>query len=137
MFLTASFSLLVAAAGWYYMFYSRAAERLSGLEEGPLNVRRQHLRQLNGLVMFLMAVGFFAGFHAVDPARQPRAFVLIWTIVFLLLMIIVLLALVDLRLTWRLRERRRIARHEGSGDDAGATGCAPQDDDDDDRGTMN
>ena len=31
------FALLVAACGWYYLFYSRAAERLEGIEENRAN----------------------------------------------------------------------------------------------------
>ena len=34
------FALSVAATGWYYMFYSRAASRLGEIENESLNRRR-------------------------------------------------------------------------------------------------
>lgn len=105
--LSSVFSLLVAAAGWYYMFYSRAATRLAGVEDDSANKRRQRLRQLNGFTMFLLAVGVYAGLNTVDPHSAPSAFVTVWLAVFALLLVIVLLAMFDLRLTWRLRHRRR------------------------------
>jgi hypothetical protein len=49
----------------------------------------------------------FAGFHTVDAATSAQAFLLVWMSVFVLLLIVVLLAMIDLRLTWRLRQRRR------------------------------
>jgi 4-amino-4-deoxy-L-arabinose transferase-like glycosyltransferase len=105
--LTTFFSLLVGAAGWYYLFYSRAATNLSGIEDDRTNNRRQRLRRIGGLVMLLLAVALFAGFHSVDSATGPQAFVLVWLAVFLLLFTITLLALADLRLTVKLRQRRR------------------------------
>ena len=38
--LGAIFSLLTAAAGWHYLFYSRAAHRLGVIEDAALNERR-------------------------------------------------------------------------------------------------
>jgi hypothetical protein len=105
--LTTCFSLLTAAAGWYYMFYSRAAAGLGGVEEDRLNARRRRLRQVGGFVMCLLAVGLFAGFNTFDPQVAPTGFVLTWVGVFGLLIVVVLLALLDLRLTWRLRHRVR------------------------------
>ncbi|HYE17292.1 MAG TPA: hypothetical protein VEA69_02550 [Tepidisphaeraceae bacterium] len=105
--LTASFSLIVAAAGWYYMFYSRAAARLGAVEEHRENRIRQRLRRLNGAAMFLMAVLFFAGFNSIDFRNSPNAFVGVWFGVFVLLLAIVVLAMIDVRLTWRLRRRRQ------------------------------
>ena|SRR3954452_25307084 len=101
------FCLLVAAAGWYYMFYSRGATNLQGLEAADYNRRRQRYRQVNGFVMVLLGAAMFAGFHTVDAATSAQAFLLVWMSVFVLLFTIVLLAMVDLRLTWRLRQRRR------------------------------
>jgi drug/metabolite transporter (DMT)-like permease len=109
--LSSVFSLLVAAAGWYYMFYSRAATRLSGIEDEATNRRRHRLRRVNGFVMFLLAIAFYAGFNTVGDPLTSRAaataFVIIWLSVFILLLVIVLLVMFDLRLTWRLRHRRR------------------------------
>ena len=101
------FSLLIAAAGWYYMFYSRAAAGLNGIEDEHLNRRRQRLRQIGGFVMILLAVGLYAGFHSVDPNASAQAFLLVWFAVFVLLFAVLMLAMLDLRLTWRLRHRRR------------------------------
>ena len=105
--LTSIFSLLVAAAGWYYMFYSRAALKLSAVEGEQRNRLRQRCRQANGFVMFLLAVALYAGFNTVDPQASAQAFLTVWLCVFVLLLVIVLLALVDLRMTWRLRHHRR------------------------------
>lgn len=104
---SALFSLFIAAADWYYMFYSRAATNLHGIEDQALNHRRQRLRQIGGFFMLLLAVALFAGFHTVDAATSAQAFLLVWMSVFLLLLLIVLLAMADLRLTWKLRNRRR------------------------------
>jgi hypothetical protein len=89
------------------MFYSRAAVNLHGIEDESLNRRRQRLRQIGGFVMMLLAIGLFAGFHSVDPTKSAQAFLLIWLGVFLLLFAVLMLAMLDLRLTWRLRHRRR------------------------------
>src|SRR5258708_28529397 len=80
------FSLLVAGAGWYYMFYSRAAANLNGIEDEALNRRRHRLRRTGGVVMFLLAIALFAGFHSVDSATSAQGFVLVWLTVFLLLL---------------------------------------------------
>ena len=108
--LGAIFSLLTAAAGWHYLFYSRAAHRLGVIEDAVLNERRVTLRRVNGVVMILLAVFFLLGFYTVDADLQPAAFVGIWVAVFLLLLAVVFLALIDLRLTFKLRDRRRDPR---------------------------
>ena len=74
----AIFSLAVAAAGWYYMFYSRAASRLSGIEDAHVNSMRIWLRKINGLLMFLLAISFFAGFFAVDLDHPTRMTAFVW-----------------------------------------------------------
>ena len=61
------------------------------------------------LVMMLLAIGMYAGFNSVDPQTSPSPFVMIWLSVFVLLLITVILAMIDLRLTWKLRQRRRVA----------------------------
>src|SRR5882724_107457 len=106
------FSLLVAAAGWYYMFYSRAAANLSSIEDQAINRRRLRLRRAGGFIMFLLAIALFAGFHSVDSATSAQAFVLVWLSVFVLLLTVLLLAMADLRLTWKLR-RNRLGRASG------------------------
>jgi hypothetical protein len=104
------FALLTGAAGWFYLFYSRAAHRLSGIEDQRLNDRRIALRRVGGVVMLLLGALFFAGFVGLDkdPAEQSPAAVLgIWGAVLVLLVVIVVLALIDLRLTSRLRAKQK------------------------------
>ncbi|MGE5608650.1 MAG: hypothetical protein ACM359_05325 [Bacillota bacterium] len=101
------FALLVAAAGWHYMFYSRAASQLASAEGNAINRWRLRFRRVGGAILFLLAVCFFAGFHAVDPDYPTRAFVLIWISVILLLATIIALGIMDLILTLRLLRRLR------------------------------
>ena len=96
-------SILTAAAGWYYMFYSRAADRLEGIESERLNRRRIRLRRAGGGVLMLLGILFFAGSQEISAV----AFLAIWSCVMLLLVVIVILALIDLRLTWQLQRSRR------------------------------
>jgi hypothetical protein len=65
------------------------------------------LRRVGGAVLFLLAVCFFAGCHAVDPDYPTHAFVLIWTTVVFLLATVVALGIMDLVLTLRLLRRLR------------------------------
>lgn len=106
LWLPAIFALLAGAAGWYYLFYSRAAHALRSVEGERTNNQRQRLRRINGVMMLLLAVAFFAGFRTVDEKRTPIAFLLIWLAALMLLAIIVTLAMVDLRLTLKIRDRR-------------------------------
>ena len=105
------FALLTGVAGWFYLFYSQAAHRLSGIEDKRLNRRRVRLRRAGGVVMLALAVLFYAGFHTVDPQNDPNAFVTVWLCVFVLLAMIIVLALLDMRLTYRLRASRRRQQH--------------------------
>jgi len=100
---SAIFSLSIAAAGWYYMFYSQAASRLTSIESASANSLRIWLRRLNGLLMFLLAVAFFAGFFAVDLDHPTKMTAYVWLAVCFLVVALLALGLVDLRLTWRLR----------------------------------
>lgn len=104
------FALTVAAAGWYYMFYSQAASRLAGVEGDAVNRRRVRLRRVNGLMMFLLGVFFFAGFFAVDLDRPTVAFFLVWLIAMFLLLAIVVLAVIDVKLTMKLKFGTRDVR---------------------------
>jgi len=104
--LPAIFALLAGAAGWYYLLYSKAAHALRSIEGERVNNQRLRLRRLNGLMMLLLAVAFFAGFRTVDEKRSPIAFLLVWLAALLLLAIIVVLAMVDLRLTMKIRNRQ-------------------------------
>ncbi len=104
--LTTLFALLAAAAGWHYMFYSKSAARLSAIEAAGPNRWRARLRRLNGFAIFLLGIFFFAGFHAVKLDPPSRAFFLVWSAVFGLLVLIVLLALTDVGLTLKLKRQR-------------------------------
>ncbi len=57
--------------------------------------------------MMALAPCFFAGFYSVDFHAQPHAFLAIWLTVFVLLSIILVLALIDLRLTTKLRQHQK------------------------------
>lgn len=98
-----TFAILTAAAGWYYMFYSRAAHRLESIENRQINVIRIRLRRLGGGVMLLLGILFFAGFQEL----RPGPFVAVWSGVLFSLAAIVVLALIDVRLTWKLQKARR------------------------------
>ena len=103
--LAAAFSLVVAVAGWYYLFNSRAADALRDVEQGRVNRWRAILRRAGGLAMLLLAICFYALFQSMDDAN-PRAFLLLTTAVVLLLMFIMVLAAVDVRLTWKLKRQQ-------------------------------
>jgi hypothetical protein len=105
--LPTGFCLLVAIAGWHYMFYSVAADSLAGVENSRLNRRRVLLRKAGGLAMFLLGVFFFAGFHAVEVDCPARGFYLIWAIVLFLLLAIVVLGAIDLLMTRKLSQQHR------------------------------
>lgn len=111
--LSAILSLIIAVAGWYYMFYSRAAQGLGAVEGAAANLQRVRLRRVNGFAMFLLAVSLFAGVWTFDPRHQPSAFIIVWCSAIFLLFVIVVLALLDLRLTSKLR-RRQAARSKSS-----------------------
>lgn len=101
-----SLSLLIAIAGWHYMFYSRAARRLEKVEDPRVNLSRIRLRRVNGGVMLLMAVAFFIGSQGWLQA-SAAGFIVVWLIVLALMLLILLLAMLDLRLTWKLHLARR------------------------------
>jgi hypothetical protein len=107
-------ALLIGIAGWYYLFYSRAAHKLEGVESKRLNRMRVGLRRVGGLVLLLLAPMFFAGFHTVDADVSPNAFVVIWLAVMLLLGVNVLLAMVDVVLTWKISRARLAASRADS-----------------------
>ncbi len=97
-------ALLVAIAGWFYLFNSKAAKRLDGVETPAVNHRRDRLRRLNGLAMLPLALGFYAGFK-IDAHAHPMIFLSLWTIVMFLVIFVIILAMVDVRLTSRLRRK--------------------------------
>ena len=104
-YLPGIFSLLVLASGWYYLFYSRAARRLQGIEEGSLNRFRVGLRRFNGVVMMLLAVAFYAAVYTVPPGSPHLPWILMCNLLLLAAMLV--LALIDTQLTRRLRRKQK------------------------------
>src|SRR5438094_9126967 len=95
--LPAIFALLVGAVGWYYLFYSRAASRLGGIEEQRANRLRGLLRRINAILMLLLAVGIALGMYKFDPDRNSVEWSITWMAVLLLLMLVVIFGLIDVR----------------------------------------
>ena len=100
-------ALMIAIAGWFYMFYSRAAANLGSIENEQLNLKRVRLRRVGGFVMLLLAVAFFMLFYTFDSNEQAQAFILTLVAVLVLLCMILALGLIDLRLTLKLRRATR------------------------------
>ena len=90
-------------AGWYYLFFSTAAQRLSAIEPPEFNSRRVRLRRINGGVMMLLAVSLWGLFNLGDRHGAMLAGLLLAVLVFLAA--IVVLAMLDVRLTWQLRRQ--------------------------------
>ena len=101
------FALVIGAAGWYYAFYSNAAKKLEGVEGERINQRRVRLRRFGGVCMILLAMSMYLGAAGIDPDHQKVAFVVVWAVVMALVCLITVLALIDLRLTKQLRDRRK------------------------------
>jgi uncharacterized protein YjeT (DUF2065 family) len=104
--LPAMFSLLVAAAGWFYMFYSRAAHQLAGIESAAANQKRVRLRRIGGCSMILLAVVFYIGCDALNR-HDLQLFSGMMLAVLGLLALTLFLALLDIRLTRDLRRAQR------------------------------
>jgi hypothetical protein len=83
----------------------------TGLDRRPMPLSRKRIRQANSWVMMLCVPLFAAGASLVSAAAAPRAFVLIWTVVAMLVILSVLLAIIDALNTWRLASaaRRHVA----------------------------
>ena len=124
-YVPAILSLLTGIAGWFYLFYSKAAHGLGAVEEQRLNARRIRLRRLGGTVMLGLAVLMYVGWYAVSLDPPTLAAAGVWLAVLVLLGMLSLLALVDMRLTARLRHRRLTAQRA-----AGADRELPIDDED-------
>ncbi len=98
-------ALLIAAAGWHYLFYSTVATRLGGIEDQAINRRRVVLRRVGGGLMFILAVLLTAGFHSAAVERSGELFLAVWLGVASILGTLMILAMVDVRLTLKLRRR--------------------------------
>lgn len=103
--LPAIFAMLVGAAGWYYAFYSVAAAKLADIEPTPTNRLRTRLRRAGGLTMIVLGASFYCIMPAVEKRRGVMAGVAI-AMSLGCLMVLLGLALVDLRLTRQLRRDR-------------------------------
>ncbi len=103
----AIFCILVAAIGWFYLFYSRAAHRLATFEQQGQNRVRIRLRRAGAVAMILLALAFAVGYYGVDDRHATRLFLVAWGAVLILLPTVLGIGLADLRLTRRLREQQR------------------------------
>src|SRR6476659_6926106 len=103
----AIFALLVGAIGWYYLFFSQAAQRLGSIEEQRTNRRRGLLRRINAILMLLIALGIAVATYKFERRGFEDAFLLTWVAVMMLLLGVVILGLIDVRLTWKLRRTLR------------------------------
>jgi hypothetical protein len=110
---TGALAVLIAAFGWFYAFSSRSATGLAGIERNALNQRRVRLRRFGGCAMMALGVSFFAGFNTVDVDEHPGIFEAIWIAVCMLLVLLLVLAAIDLRLTMRLRRQSLSKRPPG------------------------
>jgi hypothetical protein len=95
------FALLVSLAGWFYLFNGRHARALGLIEGAAQNDRRIRLRRVGGFLMLLCSACLFGG-NNLDDLRLALA---CWLAVLMLLLGIIVLALLDLRLTMKLRKR--------------------------------
>lgn len=103
-FLPAIFSILVAAAGWFYILHAAQASSLKGFETDRDNRLRIRLRRICGVLMIVLAISFYLAYNlASNPDRRWIALFCV-ILVLLLLPSILFLAYVDLRLTRKMRE---------------------------------
>ena len=105
----AVFCILVAAIGWFYLFYSRGAHRLAGLENERQNRIRILLRRAGAVAMVLLALAFAVGYYGVDERHATVTFLVAWGAVLILLPTVLGIGLADLRLTRKVRRERRDA----------------------------
>jgi membrane protein YdbS with pleckstrin-like domain len=110
--LPAIFALLVAACGWYYLFYSKAASRLSSIEEEKTNRLRGLLRRINAILMLVMAVGIAVAMYKFNRDETYDLFLVTWVGIMVLLLVVMVLGLIDVRLTWKLRQSLRDRNRE-------------------------
>ena len=99
----AIFCLMTGAAGWFYLFYSRGAHRLAGIENERVNRARIRLRRLGAVLMILLAVAFAVGYYGTNVREPTARFVTAWGCVAILMPVMLGIGLADLRLTRKLR----------------------------------
>ncbi|MBC7783757.1 MAG: hypothetical protein H7144_07945 [Burkholderiales bacterium] len=98
------FSLLVAAAGWFYFLHAGRAEHLVKFEAQSDNRLRIRLRRVGGVGMMLLAVAFYVGFAVADRHGSGIIVITCMLSVLVLLVVVLFLAWVDIRLTRKMRE---------------------------------
>jgi len=91
------FVVLVLIAG-----HLGALARVEGMD--PI---RQRIRQVNGIVMFLLVPLIVFGLSIVDWQRRPMEWVIIWAICTVLVVTMVMMATLDAINTARLSRERR------------------------------
>ncbi len=106
--LAAILSLLIAIAGWHYLFHSTAAVKLVVVEDEKVNQQRVRLRRVGGFVLLTLAATLYVGFHRLDRDELEQADAVIafaWlSVAAMLMFVVVMLALWDIRLTAKLRK---------------------------------
>lgn len=127
MWLPVILALLIAAAGWHYAFYSKAASGLAGVEAASSNRLRVRLRRINGCLMIGLGGLFYVGSAALDQQWRPRTIGLLLLGMMVLLTAVAALAMVDLTLTRRLRQDLRQRRRGRPNADAPGGDPGPSD----------
>jgi hypothetical protein len=104
------FSLLCAGAGWYYLMHAGSAAKLGSYERPADNLLRIRLRRWGGILLVMIAIAFYIGFRVADADGNGVVVALSMLTVIVLLPIVLLLALVDMKLTRKMRESFRNRR---------------------------
>jgi hypothetical protein len=102
-YLPAVFALIVGVAGWFYLFYSRGAQRLEGIEQASTNLLRTRLRRVGGFLMLILGAAIYIGTYGIDQEHPGAVYLVLWLAIIAMLFGIVILGLIDLRLTAKLR----------------------------------
>jgi hypothetical protein len=110
-------ALACGVAGWFYLFYSKAAAKLAGIESARRNSLRVALRRVCGAALVVLGAAFYAGFN-IDEHRNPGAYLGVWSAALLLLLIIIILVAADLSFTFKLRRERKPERQNKPPGDA-------------------
>jgi hypothetical protein len=101
------FAIACGVAGWFYLFYSKAAAKLAVVEPAAKNTTRVRLRRVCGSALLLLGIGLYAGFNAIDDQRNPGIYLAVWMGSMLLLLLIIVLVAADIHLTRALRRKVR------------------------------
>lgn len=113
MVLSGILALMCGVAGWYYAFYSTAAGALAGVESAGVNRARIKLRRINGMLMILLGVTLYLLTSSLEQKWSAILSVVLLGSSLLLLLVVGLLAILDLKLTRRLREALQDRRPGG------------------------